>query len=157
MRHLFAIVLIGLLVVLPSCKYFKGGGLFGKKGDTMAILKARQDSTRVADSIRKVQDELLALENSKLESARKAEEERMAWENKFKYNIIVGSFITPQYATELSEVYRKKGYDSRILKMGASKFELVSAEAHESFRKAVERLKEFQDTIELDAWMYIKK
>jgi hypothetical protein len=41
--------------------------------------------------------------------------------------------------------------------MKDSRFELVSAEAHDSFRKAVARLKEFQDTIELDSWMYIIK
>jgi hypothetical protein len=155
MRHLSAVFLILLLVALPSCKYFKGGG--GKKAKTMAIMKARQDSIRVADSIRKVQDELTAIENAKLESARKAEEERLALEAKFKYNIIVGSFITPEYAKGLAEVYRQKGYDTKIIKMGGSRFELVSAEAHESFRKAVARLKEFQNTIEVDAWMYIKK
>jgi hypothetical protein len=41
--------------------------------------------------------------------------------------------------------------------MEGGRFELVSAEAHDSFRKAVARLKEFQETIEVDAWMYIKK
>jgi hypothetical protein len=157
MRHLSAIVLIVLLVVLPSCKYFKGRGLFGKKADILAVWQAKQDSTRVADSIRKVQDRLMAIENAKLDSARKVDEERLAWESKYKYNIIVGSFITPEYAKGLSEVYRKQGYDTRIIKMEGSRFELVSAEGHESFRKAVVRLKEFQDTIELDAWMYIKK
>jgi len=157
MRYLSAIVLIVLLVVLPSCKYFKGRGLFGKKADILAVWQAKQDSTRVADSIRKVQDRLMAIENAKLDSARKSDEERLTWESKYKYNIIVGSFITPEYAKGLSEVYRKQGYDTRIIKMEGSRFELVSAEGHESFRKAVARLKEFQDTIELDAWMYIKK
>jgi hypothetical protein len=157
MRHLLPIVLLVLLVVLPSCKYFRGGGLFGKKADIMALWQARQDSTRVADSIRKVQDRLIALENAKLDSVRQADQERLAWGSKYKYNIIVGSFITPEYAKGLSEVYRKQGYDTRIIKMEGSRFELVSAEAHESFRKAVARLKEFQDTIAIDAWMYIKK
>jgi len=157
MRRLSAIVLIVLLVVLPSCKFFKGRGLFGRKANTMAVLLAQQDSIRVADSIRKVQDRLMAIENTKLDSAMKADDDRMSLESKYKYNIIVGSFITPEYAKGLAEVYRKNGYDTRILKMEGSRFELVSAEAHESFRKAVARLKEFQDTTELDAWMYIKK
>ena len=155
MRHLSAIVLIILLVALPSCKFFKGRGLFGKKADTLAVWQAKQDSTRVADSIRKVRDRLVAIENAKLDSIRKADDERLALES--KYNIIVGSFITPEYAKGLAEVYRKQGYNSRILKMKESRFELVSAEAHKSFRKAVARLNEFQDTVEIDAWMYIKK
>jgi hypothetical protein len=153
MRHLSVVILIACLVIIPSCKYFKSGS----KAKTMAMIKARQDSTRVADSLHKVQDELMAIENAKLESARKAEEERLAMEAKFKYNIIVGSFITPEYAKGLAEVYRQKGYDPKIIKMEGGRFDLVSAEAHESFRKAVARLKEFQDTIEADAWMYIKK
>jgi hypothetical protein len=154
MRHLSAFVFVALLVFLPSCKYFKGG-LFGKKTNTMAILLAQQDSVRVADSIKKVQDRLFALESAKLDSVRKADEERLALES--KYNIIVGSFITPEYARGLAEVYRKQGYDTKIIKMEGGRFELVSAEAHDSFRKAVSRLKEFKDTIELEAWMYIKK
>jgi len=155
MRHLSAIVLIGLLVVLPSCKYFKNRGLFGKKANTMAILLAQQDSIRVADSIKKVQDRLMAIESAKLDSARRANEDRLAMAG--KYNIIVGSFITPEYARGYAEFYRKLGYDTKIIKMEGSRFELVSAEAHESIRKAIARLKEYRDTVELDAWVYINK
>lgn len=151
MRHLLSLVLIVLLVATPSCKYFKRG----KKADAMKFLLAQQDSIRVADSIMNVQARLVAIENAKLDSARIAEEQRLALGS--RYNIIVGSFYTPEYAKGLAEVYRQKGYDTKILKMSGSRFELVSAESHESFRKAVARLKEFQDTVELDAWMYIKK
>jgi hypothetical protein len=153
MRHLSAFLLIVLLVVLPSCKYFKSG----KKDKAMAALMAQQDSIRVADSIRKVQNRLLAIETARLDSARKADDDRLALETKLKYNIIVGSFITPDYAKALAEDYKGRGYDTKIIKMDGSRFELVVAEAHDSFRKAVARLKEFQDTVELDSWMYIKK
>jgi hypothetical protein len=157
MRHLSAIILIVFLVFLPSCKYFKSGGLFGRKAHKTAVLHARQDSIRVADSIRKVQDQLQAIENEKLLSAKKAEEDRIASERKYKYNIIVGSFITPEYAKEFADAYRQKGYDPKIIKMAGSRFELVSAESHESYSKALARVKEFQESIELDAWVYIIK
>jgi len=156
MRHLSAIGLIVLLVILPSCKFFKGKGLFHKKADVLAVWQAKQDSIRVADSLRNVQDQLMAIEDAKLESIRRAEEERIALENKFRYNIIVGSFITPEYAKELSAEYQEQGYDSKMIQMDGSRFELVAAEGHVNFRKAVDRLKQFQDTVELDAWMYIK-
>jgi hypothetical protein len=156
MRHLSALVLIALLVFSPSCKYFKSKGPFGKKERALAVLKLRQDSIRVADSIRQVQDRLMEIERAKSDSIRKAEEDRLAFDAKFKYNIIVGSFITPEYAKLLAEDYKSRGYDTRILKMEGSRFELVSAESHQSFRKAVTRLKQFQDTVQLDAWMYIK-
>jgi hypothetical protein len=79
------------------------------------------------------------------------------WESKNRYNIIVGSFITPEYARILSSDLMKKGYNSKILKLEGTQFEMVSAEAHENFRTAVNRLKEFQDTVASDAWMYIIK
>lgn len=157
MRNLAAILLVSMIVILPSCKYFKGKRLFGHKADTMAVWQARQDSIRVADSIRKAQDAILAAQQAKLDSINAAEEQRKAWESKYKYNIIVGSFVTPEYARALAESYKQKGYDARILKMQGSKFELVSAEANDRFSKAVERLKAFQDTVEIDSWMYIIK
>lgn len=152
MRHLLPIILIALLVFMPSCKYFNGG----KKAKTLALLLARQDSIRIADSLRNIQDQLLALENAKNDSVRKADEQ-MALADKLKYNIIVGSFITPEYAKGLAQVYKEKGYETRILKKDGSRFELVAAEGHDSFRKAFARLKAFQDTVDLDSWMYIKK
>ncbi len=156
MRHLTAFILILLLATLSGCKYFKGKKLFGKKARETEILKARQDSIRVADSIMKVLERLKAIEEARLDSIRLAEETR-AWELKNKYNIIVGSFITPEYARNHAETYRQNGYDSRIIKMEGGRFDLVSAEAHESFRKAVARLQQFQDTVEIGAWLYIMK
>lgn len=156
MRHLTAILIILILAALPSCKYFKSKKLFGRKADTMAVWQAKQDSIRVSDSIRTAQARLLAIENARLDSIRIVEE-KIALEKKFRYNIIVGSFITPEYARALVEVYRQRGYDPKIIKAEGSRFEFVSAESHEDFRKAVASLKQFRDTVEIDAWIYIKK
>jgi hypothetical protein len=157
MRRLFIAVCILLVVVSPSCKFLKSKGLFGKQDKSLEAMLAQKDSIRVADSIRRVGAELLALENSKLDSARMAQEAQTALESNRRYNIIVGSFITPEYAKGLAEVYRQRGYESRIIKMEGGRFELVAAESHVNFGKAFNRLKEFQDTVEIDAWMYIKK
>jgi len=150
MRHLLAILLTVFLIAMPACKYFKKD----KKVKQMAILKAQADSIRVADSLKKIQDEIM---NARLDSARKADEERLAFEASRKYNIIVGSFLTPEYAKGLSEEYRQKGYDPKIIKKEGSKFEFVSIEAFDSFRKAVSRLKQYQDTVQFEAWLYVKK
>jgi len=159
MRHLFAILIIVILVLSPSCKFLRSKGLFNKKADVLEAWQAKQDSIRVADSIRKVQDQLLAIEieNARINAEKEAEAERLATESSFKYNLIVGSFITPQYAKDYAEYYRKRGYDTKIIKMEGSRFELVSAEGHASFKKAFERLTQFQDTVDIDSWMYIKK
>jgi hypothetical protein len=157
MRHLSINILIVLMPVFPSCKYFKTNRLFGRKAAAEAVLKAKRDSTRVADSINEVYDQLVALENEKIADARKADALKLSGDNKYRYNIIVGSFITPEYAKKYAEVYRNKGYDTKIIKPEGTRFELVSAAASEHLGDAVSRLKEFQDTIEIQAWMYIKK
>jgi Fe-S oxidoreductase len=149
--------MIILLVVFPSCKFLREKGLIGRKADTMAVWQTKQDSIRVIDSVRKVQDRLLAIENARLDSVRKSDQEKSEWESKYRYNIIVGSYITPEYARTLSSDLSKKGYKTRILKLEGTNFEMVSAEAHENFRTAVARLKQFQDTVAFDSWMYIIK
>jgi len=158
MRHLTAFILVLLLITLPGCKNFKGKKLFGKKkAQEMELLKARQDSIRVADSLRKVRDRLKAIEDARLDSIRIAEEKR-AQELRNKYNIIVGSFITPEYARSQAETFRQNGYAStRIIPMEGGRFELVSAESYESFRKAFERLKFFRENVETEAWLYVIK
>jgi hypothetical protein len=157
MRQLSAVILILLLAVAPSCNYFKNRGLFGKKAKTLEALRAQQDSVRVADSIRLENDRLLAIENAKLDSIRLAEEALQAAAKQSRYNIIVGSFITPEYARGYAESFRQQGYNAEILKMINSDFELVSAESHESLGKAISRLKQFQDTVEIDSWIYIRE
>ena len=117
MRHFSAIFFLALLIVFPSCNKIRERGLFGKKAKTLEILKAQQDSIRIADSIKKVQNRLSAAEEAHLDSLIQAEEERMSFEARNKYNIVVGSFITPEYAKAWAEEYRKKGYDARIIRM----------------------------------------
>ena len=157
MRQLAAFVFIILLVIFPSCKFLRDKGFIGRKADTMAVWRARHDSLRVADSIRKVQDRLLAIEKAKLDSVTKVNRDRMELESRYRYNIILGSFITPEYARRFSADLSKKGYKTRIISLEGTKFEMVSAEAHDSFRKAVNRLKQFQDSTSHDAWLYTGK
>jgi hypothetical protein len=156
MRLFPAVIIVVFLAVLPSCKYFKGDGLFGRKA-RIAALQAMKDSIRVADSLKSIQDQLLAIENEKLDLARKADEDRLNMGGKFRFNIIVGSFITPEYAQGLLETYKRQGYDPKIIMKQGDRFQLVSAEGYDNFSSAYNRLKEFQDTVEINAWIYIKQ
>jgi len=154
----FSIVLVTLLLILsPSCKNIRERGLFGKKAKTLEMLRAQQDSIRVADSLKRAENRLRAIEEARLDSLIQAEQERAANEARNKYNIIVGSFLTPEFASLWAEEYRKQGYDTRIVRMDGSQFDLVVAESYDRFSKAMERLDAFQDTVDIDAWLYIFK
>jgi len=157
MRH-FSIVFITMLLILsPSCKNIRERGLFGKKAKTLEMLRAQQDSIRVADSLKRVENRLRAIEEARLDSLILAEQERTANEARNKYNIVVGSFLTPEFAQGWAEEYRKQGYDSKIVRMAGSQFDLVVAESYDRFSKAMERLDAFQDTVDIDTWLYINK
>lgn len=155
MKHLVVVILIALIASLPSCKFFKEKKLFGRKKAELAELMEQQRMIHVADSLKLVKDKLQAIEQARLDSVRLAEEERLALAS--KYNIIVGAFITPEYAKAWAEEYRNRGYDAKIIKMEGGRFELVSAEAYESVGKAYSRLEKFRDTVQVDAWIYNKK
>lgn len=147
--------LILLLLSQSSCKWIKEKGWFGgSKADTMLIWKARQDSLRRVDSLQRVKEQMMAREKARLDSIAQVEAERKAWEERFKYHIIVGSFITPEFAREHADFYRQKGYEVRILK-GPANFELVSAEVLDNYKEAVNRLYQYQDTVEFEAWLYV--
>ena len=148
----FAIIL--MLVLFPSCNQIND--LFGKKkkaAAATAIWQARQDSTRVADSLRKAQAAMLAIEQARQDSIRYAETVLLA----SKYHIIVGSFYTPEYARSWAEEYRQQGYNVQILQMRNSRFELVSAESFSDLRSASNRLLRYQEEIMPDAWIYVNE
>jgi hypothetical protein len=157
MKHFSTLLFVAILILSPSCKNIRERGLFGKKAKALEMIKAQQDSIRVADSLKRVENRLRAIEEARLDSIRLAEEEKQAYEARNKFNIIVGSFIIPEYANAWAEEYRKRGYDARLIKMDDSKFELVVAESYDRFSKAVERLEQFQDTVDIDTWLYVKK
>jgi len=157
MRHYSIIFITALLLMTPSCKNIRERGLFGKKAKTLEMLRVQQDSIRVADSLKRVENRFNAIEEARIDSLLQVEQDMAAYEARNKYNIIVGSFLTPEFAQAWAEEYRKQGYDTRIIRMTDSQFDLVVAESYDRFSKAVERLNEFQDTVDINAWMYIKK
>ena len=112
----------------------------------------------MADSIRKVQDKLLAIENAKLDSIRTEGRGKKGWlEVRTSIILLSEVLLLLNMPKDYAESYRQQGYDPKIIKMEGSNFELVSAESHENLRKAISRLHQFQDTVEIDAWMYIRE
>lgn len=155
MRHLFILFILTLLFA-NSCKFIEDKGWFGKQVDTLEAFYLKQDSIRIADSIRQQLELMQAREQARLDSLRRLEQEEMEWLYRFKYHVIVGSFKTPEYADLYSEYYSKMGYTTEIL-FSENDFNLVSARKFENLQKAIIDLEHFRDMVELDAWIYINK
>jgi hypothetical protein len=156
MRNIL-IITAALLISLSSCKFIKEKGWFGtSKADTLVAWQAKQDSIRVADSIEVEIEKMKMQEQERLDSLQAIEDARMEWESRFKYHIIVGSFLTPEYANDYLAYYQSMGYNATIVPGPKGRFNLVSAEVHESISEAIRRLAAYQDTVDFESWLYIK-
>lgn len=148
-------ILFAISMAFSSCKFVKEKGWFGQKNaDTMDAYLRKQDSIHIADSISKVIAKQRAIEQARQDSINKVEQERLERLARFKYHIVVGSFITPQFADEWSVYYNSMGYGTEILKAG-NEFNLVSARKYDNMNDAVYDLERFKDTVQVDAWVYI--
>lgn len=157
MKNFLTLFIVALFLLIASCNKIRERGLFGKKARELEMLRAQQDSIRKADSLKRIENRIRAIEEAQLDSIIKAETEKAAFEARSRYNIVVGSFITPEYAQAWAEEYRRMGYDSRIIRRDTGRFELVVAESHDSYSKAIMRLEQFLDTVEVFAWLYVKR
>lgn len=156
MRNILIIAAV-LLISLSSCKFIKEKGWFGtNKADTLVVWMAKQDSIRVADSIEFEIEKMKMHEQERLDSLQAIEDAQLEWESRFKYHIIVGSFLTPGYADDHVAYYKSMGYNATILPGPKGRFNLVSAEVHESISEAINRLVCYQDTVDFESWLYIK-
>lgn len=157
MRCLLFFFLVFLLLTFSSCKFIKRNIFFKESALKAMMLKHKQDSVRVSDSLRFIQEEQISLENSRLDSARKEDENRKMQNSRLKYKIIVGSFTNSQNARDLSESYKSRGFNSDIINANDDSVEYVSAEAYDNQKQAMERLSVFKTTIEPKAWLYVVK
>ncbi len=150
-------ILFAILISFSSCKFVKEKGWFGlKNADTMDAYLRKQDSIHIADSISIVIAKQRAIEQARQDSINMAEQKRLEELARFKYHIVVGSFLTPQYADEWSVYYNSIGYDTEMLKAG-NEFNLVSARKYDNIKDAVMDLERFKDTVQVDAWVYINE
>ncbi|MFN8241572.1 MAG: hypothetical protein U0X39_12595 [Bacteroidales bacterium] len=157
MKYFSAFLLIMMLVTMPSCKWLKKKGIIGRKAAREAALIAKQDSFRIADSIAKVEELMRAAEQRKADSLFLIEQKRLEEERSGKFNIVVGSFITPEYATAYEEKFKAMGYQAKLVKLEGTEFQMVVAESYQKFSEAVGRLSRFRDTVEIDSWLYVRK
>lgn len=147
-------ILFAISIAFSSCKFVKEKGWFGlKNADTMDAYLRKQDSLHIADSINKVIAMQKAIEQARQDSINNAYQERL---ERFKYHIVVGSFLTPQYADEWSVYYNSMGYGTEILK-ASNEFNLVSARKYDNMKDALIDLGHFKDTVQIDAWVYVNE
>ena len=162
-HFLISIILGTILLSLPSCWYFREKGLFGKKALREALIWARQDSIRVADSLNKIGITLEFANKIKQDSELMYDRDKIAASEvvpKSIYYLIIGSFINHENAKLAANHYRNQGYETNIISitnLNGKRVELVSVKTFKDEDEADRYLKEFKSNIDSKAWIYKKR
>jgi hypothetical protein len=139
-----------------------------------AILWAKQDSARVADSLKRVAVLNDTLKTEHNDSSSKKAVEKNLNDSKVKikvespsgkvitgkYHIIAGSFSNEENAKIRARRYFSQGYLTDIIEIdgrNGSKVNLVSVKSFDSITEANEFLKKFKQEIDSTAWLYPNK
>ncbi len=71
------------------------------------------------------------------------------------YYLIVGSFKTPDYATNFSAKVADMGYTSEIVQVGY--WNLVAAESYGNIREALNGLEIVRSSVAINSWIYVAR
>src|ERR1035437_6063471 len=164
-RYLLAIFIIILLLFFPARRFLRQNGffLFDKKTLKEALLWARKDSIRVADSLKRIYIESNVPDDKQQDALVKPDKKEnpvLAGDIRDTYYIIAGSFANPENARLAAGKYRSRGYKTSIINMtnrNGIKAELVSVKTFNNYNEAVSYLKEFKSKLDPEAWIYSKK
>ncbi len=154
-------ILVSGIMVLPSCRFLEENGIFHSRSLKQALLWAKQDSARVADSLKSlviVKNPGKIVQHDTLKNLRS---KTLSTESpKHSYHIIIGSFSNSENAKLCQIEYINKGYKTGIIEtpgQNGTKIMLVSVISFENNNDAKEYLVSFKRNIDSTAWIYFHK
>jgi hypothetical protein len=155
MRHFLLASFILLFVGLTSCDFFKDKQLFSNGKDTLLVYQKKQDSLRFVDSIRTLKKQLNQVKKKHqkmLDSVKKSEQKASSGN---KYHVIVGSFTNEEYLRSYNRYVEGKGFKTNIIKNQYG-FKMISVQSTNSWKEAVNIVKDMRSTFEETSWIYIQ-
>lgn len=139
-------------------RYVRQQLFFRKHSLKSAIEWAREDSTRVADSLKKTLANKKIFEKTLSDTLMNLDVKKLtAEEVRSRYHIIIGSFTDPANTQTAAEQFSRQGYKTSIIKSlnrNGDDISLVSIRSFDNPDEARSFLKEFQKTVKPGAWLY---
>jgi len=147
-----------MLLALPSCRYLKQRLKIGEYSLKSAIEWAKKDSTRVADSLKRVMADKKAFERTLTDSIMSIEDENLPQGDiGHRYYIIAGSFSSHDNALKVAGNYTSQGFKTAIITTSGNngaRLELVSVKTFNDLNEAQSFLKGFKGIYDPAAWIY---
>lgn len=152
---------IFILLILSSCGNIREPGILRNRSLKKALLWAKQDSIRVADSLNSTLVLNDPAEETFQDSVIFSEEEILSETgNGYRYYIIAGSFANIENAKQIAKEYSNKGYQTSIVSRTDSYgnvLELVSVKTFNNYEEAFIFKNEFRRKVDSSAWLYAIK
>jgi hypothetical protein len=148
---------IVILLLVEGCKYFEEKRLFSKKVDTLINYAEGIDDS--ADTV--IQDTVTGLDTDIMESQITSESSEDIYNpeyyhSDYKYHVIVGSFLIPEYAERYAEKLEAMGYKPEII-LRDDGYHMVSAHASNELTACNAGLSSIKAEITQGAWIYEMK
>ena len=151
MKIKLSLVLILIMpLALTNCKFFEKRTLFTKEVDTLLEIPDEPiEDTAVVVEMPEEPQPVAPMEAPE----KQVMKPQM---NGDKYYMIVGCFLTPQYADAYSEKIGAMGYNTQIISRPDG-FNMVAAQSYNNFRDAVNDLSSFRSNVQVNSWVYVKR
>jgi hypothetical protein len=156
--NLLLIELFLLILVLSSCTYLKQRLNLGEFSLKSAIIWAKQDSTRVADSLNRIIAEKEIFKQTLTDSIMSLEGKSVSGSGgRASYKIVIGSFASTENAEDVADRYRSMGYKTSMIpgsNRNGDKIVMVSINSFDNADEARNYLNEFRRKVNSNAWLY---
>jgi hypothetical protein len=161
-KRYFQIILVILIFAgFSSCRYIKQQLYFRKHSLKAAIEWAKQDSTRVADSLKKIMLDKKNFDRTLADSVTGEDENNLSvGDTTPRYYIIIGTFANHVNAEKAAGQYSGQGYKTEIITVtnkDGTMLDIVSVKTFSDFKEAGIFLKDFQVKHDPGAWVYTRK
>ena len=151
MKTLRLIAIIMIVFSLSSCKFFKQKKWFSKDVDTLLTTEAPKgpepDTTHI---------ETIVQETEPISSPVVSNEPTYGYGND-KFYMVVGSFLSEQFANKYAKKIQEQGYQPQIIYSNSLGFYRVSAKSYNDYKTAVNDIENFRNNVTPRAWVHVKK
>ena len=144
---------IVISVLIAGCKYFEEKRLFSKKVDTLINYAEESSESEDTDSIalQTGTDEIVLENDISIDSLSIYNTEY--YHSDYKYHVIVGSFLIPEYAERYADKLREMGYSPEIV-LRDDGYHMVSSRSFNELSASINELQTAKAELSSNAWIY---
>ncbi len=152
MKKILLYIVISVLIV--GCKYFEEKRLFSKKVDTLINYAEESIEPEEIDSseILTGTDEIISEKDISADSQTSIYNSKYSHSD-YKYHLVVGCFLIPEYAERYADKLRAMGYNPEIV-LRDDGYHMVSARYFNELSASINELQTVKAELSSQAWIY---